>query len=151
MTIRMLRSLRTPFLLVASVASKGLAQQPAHADTSAPHVLVSQPPVQVHDPMVLALVPDSLFKQLDSTFRAAKQVAESLGFGFAVKLTAHLSVVDSHNAAVYYLPSDVSRGYLIIIPGQRPDIVRGHVAADSLRQRIKHYRQLIRPLKPRPC
>ena len=151
MTLRMLRSLRIPILLVVSVASRALAQQPTPADTSAPHVFVSQPPVQVHGPMVLALVPDSLFRQLDSTFRAARQVAESLGFGFAVKATAHLSVVDSHNAAVYYLPSDVSRGYLLIIPGQRPDLVRGYVAADSLRQRITHYRQLIRPLKPRPC
>jgi hypothetical protein len=74
------------------------------------------------------------------TVGQARQVAESLGFSFAVRDIAHFSMIDSRYAAVYYVPKDVSRGYIIVIPGHRPDIVRGYVAADSLRQRITHYR-----------
>jgi hypothetical protein len=141
MTTTALRSLGIVLVLLASVSLQGHAQQPTSHDTSPPRTRIVAPPVPVHSPTVFALVSDSLFKQPDSTFRQARQVAESLGFSFVVKNAAHFSIVDSRYAAVYYVPTDISRGYLIVIPGHRPDIVSGFVAADSLRQRIKHYQQ----------
>jgi hypothetical protein len=88
-------------------------------------------------------VSDSLFNHPDFAVGQARQLAESLGFGFVVRGIAHFSMVDSRYSAVYFVPSDVSRGYLIVVPGYRPDIVRGYVALDSLRQRIMHYRESV--------
>src|SRR5512135_609402 len=136
-----LRILGIGIVLLSSVPLQSHAQQPAPRDTSTPRARIVPPPVPVRSPTVFALVSDSLLKQSDSTLGQARQAAESLGFGFAVKGVAHFSIVDTRHAAVYYVPTDVSRGYLIIIPGHRPDIVRGVVTADSLRQRIKHYRE----------
>jgi hypothetical protein len=148
MTTRAFSILILAILGLSSVPSPDHAQQSPSADTSARRVQMLPSPVPVHSPMVFALVSDSFLNHPDSTFGPARQVTESLGFSFGVKAAAHFAVADSRYAAVYYLPTDVSRGYLIIIPGHRPDIVRGYVAADSLRQRIMRYRQLIRPLTP---
>lgn len=76
-------------------------------------------------------------------------VVESLGFGFTPVLIRDLRVVDIRYHAIYSLPSDVSSGYLIIIPGHRPDVVRGYVEPDSLRNRLARYRQLAGPLAVR--
>lgn len=151
MAVRIFASVGIPLLVLSSVSSNSLAQQPAPVDTTARRVTISPPPVQVHAPMVLALVSDSLVGELDSAFKAARQVAESLGFAFTVSRARRLSLVDPRNAALYYLPSDVQRGYLIVAPGLRPDLVRGYVAADSLRQRIVSYRRHIRPRTPQKC
>jgi hypothetical protein len=148
MTNRAFSILSLAIIGLSSVPPPGHAQQPPSIDTSARRVRMLPTPVPVHSPTIFALVSDSLFNQPDSTFGPARQVAESLGFSFGVRAVTHLAVADSRYAAVYYLPSDVSRGYLIIIPGHRPDVVRGYVAADSLRRRIIHYRQLVRPLTP---
>jgi len=80
---------------------------------------------------------------------SARDVAGSLGFTFKAVSSEHLQVVDSRYHAVYSLPSDVASGYLIIIPGRRPDLVRGYVEPDSLRRRIVRYRQLAGPLVSR--
>lgn len=133
-----LRALGIGIVVLSAVPLQGHAQQPTPRDTTTPRIRISPPPVPVRSPMVFALVSDSLLP--DSTLGRAKQVAESLGFGFAVKGAAHFSIVDSRYQAIYYVPANVSRGYLIVIPGHRPDMVRGVVAADSLRHRIEHYR-----------
>jgi hypothetical protein len=104
------------------------------------------PAVRVRDAMVFGLVPDSTARQTDPRFTASRAVAESLGFGFSVVSIAGLRVVDARYQAVYSLPEDVRDGYFIIVPGHRPDLVRGHVAADSLRRRISHYLGLTGPL-----
>jgi hypothetical protein len=136
-----LRILGIGIVVLSSVPLQSHAQQPTPRDTSTPRARIVPPPVPVRSPTVFALVPDALLKQPDSTLGQARQAAESLGFGFAVKGVAHFSIVDPRHGAVYYVPTDVSRGYLIVIPGHRPDIVRGVVTADSLRHRIKHYRE----------
>jgi hypothetical protein len=147
-TVRAFSILSLATIGLTSVPLPIHAQQSPPADTSARRVRILPQPVPVHGPTIFAIVADSLVAHPDSAFGSARLVAESLGFGFEVKPAAHFAVADSRYAAVYYLPSDVVRGYLIIIPGHRPDIVRDLVAADSLRQRIIHYRQLIRPLTP---
>jgi len=108
-------------------------------------VIIAPPAVQVREPMVLALVHDSL-NPVDPRFAPARAFAESLGFDFQPVLTRELQIVDSRYQAVYTLPSDVDSGYLIITPGHRPDVVRGFVEPDSLRRRIARYARLSGPI-----
>lgn len=129
------------FALLAPASA--LPQQPPTIDST--RIIMAPPGVQVRQPMVLALVKDSL-NPADRRFIPARMAAESLGFDFLPVLIGMLQVVDSRYHAIYSLPSDVTSGYLIIIPGHRPDIVRGYVEPDSLRRRIARYRQLAGPL-----
>lgn len=133
--------------LTALIPGSALPQQPPHPDSM--RVIIAPPAVQVRQAMVLALMGDTLLPSTAPRFAAVRAVAESLGFTFLPVLTNDLKVTDSRYHAVYSLPSDVRTGYLIIIPGHRPDLVRGFVEPDSLRRRLTHYRQLAGPLVAR--
>ena len=126
------------FILLAPASA--LAQQPTHVDST--HIILAPPAVQVREPMVLALIEDSLTPTTAALLRPARMVAESLGFTMLPVLIGELRVVDSRYHAIYSLPSDVLGGYFIIIPGHRPDVVRGFVEPDSLRKRLTRYRVL---------
>lgn len=56
--------------------------------------------------------------------------------------------IDQAHAAVYYVPGDLPAGYLILVPGRRPDVVWGLVGSDSLHMRISAYLRLHRELGP---
>lgn len=130
--------------LVLLAPASASAQQPPHIDST--HIILTPPAVQVREPMVLALIEDSLTPTTAALLGAARMVAESLGFTLIPVSIGQLHVVDSRYHAIYSLPSDVLGGYFIIIPGHRPDVVRGFVAPDSLRRRLARYRQLAGPL-----
>jgi hypothetical protein len=130
------------FVLLAPASA--LAQHPPQADST--RIILAPPAVQVREPMVLALIEDSLTPTTVALLRPARMVAESLGFTFMPVLSGGLRVVDSRYHAIYSLPSDVLGGYFILIPGRRPDVVRGFVEPDSLRKRLARYRQLTGPL-----
>jgi hypothetical protein len=130
------------FVLLAPASA--LAQRPPHVDST--RIILAPPAVQVREPMVLALIEDSLTPTTAALLSPARMVAESLGFTLRPVLIGQLRVVDSRYHAIYSLPSDVLGGYFIIIPGHRPDVVRGFVAPDSLRKRLARYRQLAGPL-----
>lgn len=130
----------------AFLPERALPQRPPTLDSA--HVILAPPPVQVRQAIVLALVEDSL-NPLDPRFRPARAAANSLGFDFDLALVKDLTVVDRRYGAIYTLPSDVRGGYFIIIPGGRPDIVRGFVTADSLKKRLARYRQFAGPLVTR--
>jgi hypothetical protein len=133
------------FVLLAPASA--LAQHPPQVDST--RIILAPPAVQVREPMVLALIEDSLTATTAALLRPARMVAESLGFTMLPVSIGELRVVDSRYHAIYSLPSDVLGGYLIIIPGHRPDVVRGFVEADSLRKRLTRYRQLAGPLVTR--
>ncbi len=128
-------------VLVAPAST--LAQQPPHLDSM---TFLAPPAVQVREPMVLVLMQDSLTPTMTAMLRPARMVAESFGFTMRPVLIGALRVVDSRYHAIYTLPSDVLGGFFIIIPGRRPDLVRGFVEPDSLRKRLQRYRQLAGPL-----
>lgn len=133
--------------LTALAPARALPQQPPPPDSM--RVIIAPPAVQVRQAMVLALMGDTLPPSTAPRFATVRAVAESLGFAFLPVLTNDLRVTDSRYHAVYSLPSDVRMGYLIIIPGHRPDLVRGFVEPDSLRRRLTRYRQLAGPLVAR--
>jgi hypothetical protein len=133
------------FVLLARASA--LAQQPPHVDST--RFILAPPAVQVREPMVLALIADSLTSTTAALLGPARMVAESLGFTMVPVLIGQLRVVDSRYHAIYSLPSDVLGGYFIIIPGHRPDLVRGFVESDSLRKRLTRYRALSGPLGER--
>ncbi|HET9708979.1 MAG TPA: hypothetical protein VFP39_11820 [Gemmatimonadales bacterium] len=130
------------FVLLAPATS--LAQQPLHVDST--RIILAPPAVQVREPMVLALIKDSLTSTTAALLAPARMVAESLGFTMLPVLIGDLRVVDSRYHAIYSLPSDILGGYFIIIPGHRPDVVREFVEPDSLRKRLTRYRALAGPL-----
>lgn len=109
--------------LTALAPASALPQQPPPSDSM--RVFIAPPAVQVRQAMVLALMGDSLLLPTAPRFEVARAVAESLGFAFLPVLTNDLRVTDSRYHAVYSLPSDVRTGYLIIIPGHRPDLAAG--------------------------
>ena len=126
------------FVLLAPASA--LAQQPPHLDST--RIILAPPAVQVREPMVLALIQDSLTPTTAALLWPARMVAESLGFKMLPVLIGELRVVDSRYHAIYSLPSDVLGGFFIIIPGRRPDVVRGFVEPDSLRKRLTRYRAI---------
>lgn len=128
-------------VLVPGVVS---SQQSRPADTT--RVTMAAPAVKVRRAMVIGLASDTTVSITDPRFTATRAVAESLGFGFGVVSTTDLRVVDARYEAVYSLPEDVRDGYFIIVPGRRPDLVRGYVGPDSLRQRIASYLRHTVPL-----
>ncbi len=130
--------------LVLLAPASALAQQPPHVDST--RILLTAPAVQVREPMVLVLIQDSLTPTTAALLTPARLVAEDLGFTMLPVLIGQLRVVDSRYHAIYSLPSDVLGGYFIIIPGHRPDVVRGFVEPDSLRKRLTRYRALSGPL-----
>jgi hypothetical protein len=130
----------TVFALVLLAPTSALAQQPPHPDST--RIILAPPAVQVREPMVLVLIQDSLTPTTAALLRPARMAAESLGFTLRPVLIGELRVVDSRYHAIYSVPSDVVGGYFIIIPGHRPDIVRGFVEPDSLRRRLARYRAL---------
>jgi hypothetical protein len=132
------------FAFVLLAPAKAFAQQPPHVDST--RIILAPPAVQVREPMVLALIQDSLTSTTAALLRPARVVAGSLGFTMQPVLIGQLRVVDSRYHAIYSLPSDVLGGYFIIIPGHRPDVVRGFVEPDSLRKRLTRYRALSGPL-----
>lgn len=130
------------FVLLAPASV--LPQQPPNNDTT--KVFIAPPPMQIREATVLALMADTLLPPMAQQFAAVRMVAESLGFTFTTVLIGQRQLVDIRYHAVYYLPSDVRSGFFIIIPGHRPDIVRGFVEPDSLRKRLTRYRALSGPL-----
>lgn len=129
---------------VLLTAASVLAQQPPHVDST--RIIVAPPAVQVREPTVLVLIEDSLTSTTAALLGPARMVAESLGFTMLPVMIGELRVVDSRYHAIYSLPRDVLGGYFIIIPGHRPDVVRGFVEPDSLRKRLTRYRALAGPL-----
>lgn len=130
------------FVLLAPASM--LPQQPPNLDST--KVFIAPPPMQIREATVLALMADTLLAPTAPQFAAARMAAASLGFTFTTVLIGQQQLVDIRYHAVYYLPSDVRSGYFIIIPGHRPDVVRGFVELDSLRKRLARYRQLAGPL-----
>ena len=79
---------------------------------------------------------------------SARAMADSLGFTIIARRPPLSQLLDQRHSAVYYVPRDLKTGYLIIVPGRRPDVVWGLVSPDSLRTRIKEYLTLNRELSP---
>ena len=132
------------FALALLAPATSFAQQPPHVDST--RIILAPPAVQVREPMVLALIKDSLTSTTAALLAPARMVAESLGFTMLPVLIGELRVVDSRYHAIYSLPSDILGGYFILIPGHHPDVVRGFVESDSLRKRLTRYRALAGPL-----
>lgn len=105
-------------------------------------------PIQVDRAMVLAVVADSL-NPLDQRFSGPRAVAESLGFNFDMAFAQDLRIVDRRYHAVYSIPSTLRQGYVIIVPGHRPDLLWSWVEPDSLRRRLMRYRLFAGPLVAR--
>lgn len=79
---------------------------------------------------------------------SARAVADSLGFTLITRMPPLDQVADQRHAAFYYVPTSLKAGYVIIVPGRRPDVVWSLVPADSLRTRIRAYLILNRDLAP---
>ena len=80
-------------------------------------------------------------------FSAIRTTVDSLGFLVQVFATPIRQVVDQAHHAVYYVPRDLTTGYVIITPGRRPVTVTGLIGPDSLRARVLTYLRLTRPLE----
>jgi hypothetical protein len=99
----------------------------------------------VYDPTVVAVVP---LHAADTAFAQARALARDLGFQFAV--TASATIIDVRSGAAYYLPSDVTRGFVLLSPGKQPDLIRGAVSAALLERRLRAYRDAPGTRDPAP-
>ena len=127
------------FALAVPVATSSAQTQ--SQDTSR---IITPAIVAITGPTVIGFAADTT--QVASS--SARAVAESLGFTVIAHRPPLDQVADQRHSAVYYVPRDLKAGYVIIVPGRRPDIVWGLVTPDSLRTRIRGYLTLNRDLAP---
>ena len=113
----------------------------AHATT-----VVGREAWPVYAPTVVAVVP---LHAADTMFAQARALARDLGFQFAVTTSA--TIIDVRSGAAYYLPSDVTRGFVLLSPGKQPDLIRGAVSAALLERRLRAYRDAQGPRNPAPA
>jgi hypothetical protein len=142
----LLASLAVQILALGATAN-AVAQHRPPPDTL-PSAARASAVLQVTDPLVLAIVPDSASQPQDSALSAARDAAARFGFRFLIRQLAPSRLVDPDHAAVYFVPADFTRGFLIAAPGLRPDMLRGRVTADSLSKRVANYRISLRSLRP---
>jgi hypothetical protein len=146
-TYRFSRYLVSSWLLInLAVAPALLCQQssllpPVVQDSSS----VGREAWPVFDPTVVAVVPA---QETDTAFVQARALARDLGFQFAV--TASATIIDVRSGAAYYLPTDVTRGYVLLSPGKAPDLIRGSVSARLLERRLRAYRDAPPTARPAP-
>ena len=96
------------------------------------------PRVAVQAPTVIAFArtPD----QLDSSLTAeVRGVAAGLGFDFAVVVGSHRVITDVRYYAIHYVPDDVTVGFVLLVPGQRSDLIRALIDSQQLEERMRAY------------
>jgi len=132
------QALAISVLAVAGLVTSSRAQQ--RGTTAMPRSTVAV----ISTATVIALTADTA----PAGLAAARAAAEGLGFTFVRRTPPLREVVDQGHAAIYYVPRDLEIGYFVVVPGRRPDVVRGLVSADTLRTRILAYLRLHRELVP---
>jgi hypothetical protein len=150
----MIRGLLARLVFGLSLAALRLAaQQPRSPplDTAALHLRLMRhmPRIAVEVPTVVAFGVAS-GGDADSLSAESRAMVERLNFRFVVTFARRPIIVDSRYSAIYYVPPDVSAGFVLIVPGRRSDIIRGLVAPGVLEARLRAYVAAIRPLALAP-
>jgi hypothetical protein len=146
--------LLTTLVLGLSLAVLPLAEQQPHSpplETAALRLRLMRrvPRVAVEVPTVVAFGVLS-GGAADSLSAESHAMVERLNFRFVVTFARRPIIVDSRHHAIYYVPFDVSAGYVLIVPGRRSDLVRGLVTPAVLEARLRAYLAPIRPLSLAP-
>jgi|SRR2546421_4330245 len=99
----------------------------------------------IRTPTVIALGDTT---RLAPTFGSIRAIVKSLGFALQVFTRRPVKqVVDQAHHAVHFVSTDLTLGYVIIVPGRRPVAMYGPVSPDSLRSRVLAYLRINRELE----
>src|SRR6185295_8479979 len=96
--------------------------------------------VRLRGPTLVLLLLDPSFPSPYSAVRATRRTATNAGFAFVVHHFGLVDLVDS--AGVHYQPpSSIDRGYILIGPGRRAQLIPRLLSPQQLEEAIADYRR----------
>ena len=96
--------------------------------------------VRLRGPTLVLLLLDPSFPSPDSAVRAARRTATNAGFAFVVHDFGLVDLVDS-GGVHYQPPSSIHRGYILIRPGRRAQLIPRLLSLPELEAAIADYRR----------